>query len=159
MKLDNLRGLENMCFDIDSYGVSDAMRKVPARELFKAASAAEKREIARHYDQTAVEMRGGAAETAAALKDTYSLQMDTAVNTMAGKIMFFDSPDLSREMADYLEAARPYERGVKGVTRLFNDSETYSQQASHLRWSARKDEFIGFVHKVGDGLKALLHPT
>ena len=159
MKFYNIGGFENMCFDVDFYGVSDAMRKAPARELFKTASAPAKREMARHYDQTAAEMRNDAAQTAAALKDTYGPQMDTAVKIMAGKIMFFDSPDLSREIASYRAAAEPYEDGMEGVTRLFNESESCRTQASQLRWSARKDEFTGFVHKVGDGLKALLHPT
>lgn len=141
-------GFENMCFDVDSYGVSDAMRKVPPRVRFQAASAPEKRSASRHYDEVAAEMRDDAVRARAVLKDTYGLQKDLAAAAMAGKLMFFDFPDLSHEKAVYRAAAGPYEEGMKTVTRLFNESETYRQQASQLRWSARKQEIAGFVRKV-----------
>jgi len=157
MNLDKLNGFENFCRDVDSYGVSDHMRQVSTKEAFKNASAPEKRAASRDCEAIAAAMKNDAVELKEKLDSAYLPVMNNAASAMGRKLLFTDFSNLSREQEAFREAATPYNKGVEAVTRLYSEGEGYSRQASQLRWSARKDEFIGMIEKAAGTIKTALH--
>ncbi len=155
MKFFQFCPFESMCMDVAMSDAGEGAGR-SVTEIFAGSSPAEKRAEAKRRLEMAQSLERDAQVHNDRVQAEHGYAMEVADSSMAGKLMFFDNPDLRAEKQLYCEHAIPFEQGMTAVQGFMNAARDRRSEASQLVWSARRDEFAGFVQKIGNELKSLL---